>query len=62
MPVKRGVASTSTAGKGMKGGWIGASADRSDSEKPIELLIEREFREPRGPLLTRSLPNCCSGG
>lgn len=45
MPVKKDVASTSTAGKGRKDVRTGTSSGRSQSEKPAELLSEREFRE-----------------
>lgn len=40
-----GVASTSTTGKGKKGGQANATTGRTNLEKPIELLIERGFRE-----------------
>lgn len=41
----RGVASTSAAGKGKKGGQPREGIGRTNSEKPTELLIEREFSE-----------------
>lgn len=40
-----GVAFTSAAGKGKKGGWTKESVDRTYPEKPTELLSELEFRE-----------------
>lgn len=43
--MRGGIASTSAAGKGEKGGWTREGIDSDHSKKPIELLSKREFRK-----------------
>lgn len=45
MSAQGGIASTNAAGKGEKGGRTRKGTDHDHSEKPIELISKREFRE-----------------
>lgn len=45
MSTRGGVVSTNEVGKGKKGVLPGKCVEHMNAEKPIELLIEREFRE-----------------